>query len=106
MLARAMAERHNRAFWAKAAAQVDRGASCVEVATRLGVNVSTLRWWRSELKRSPATAVRVLPVEVEPTRASAARLELRLASGDALAFEAGVAPAYVAAVVSALRGPC
>jgi transposase-like protein len=106
MLSRAMAERHNRAFWAKAAAQVDRGASCVEVATHLGVNVSTLRWWRSELRRSLPARVRVLPVEVEPTPVSAARLELRLASGDALAFEAGVAPAYIAAVVSALRSPC
>ena len=107
MLPRTMAGRHSRAFWVKAVAQIERGANAGEVAARLGVNVSTLRWWRSELRRSAPEPVRVLPVEVEPAPApDGARVELRLASGDVISFEPSTAPAYVAALAAALRASC
>jgi transposase-like protein len=102
--------RRSRAFWEKAVAQVERGASCADVATRLGVKVATLRWWRSALRRpappsSPAP-VRVLPVEVELSTHIASRLELRLGTGDVMTFDTGTSPAYVAAIVAALRAAC
>lgn len=57
-------------------AEVERGASASAVAERHGVNVKTLKWWRSELRRELRAAPRILPVIVPPTRSSTGRIEV------------------------------
>jgi transposase-like protein len=98
--------RRGRQFWqrAVAAAEVD-GVSQAEVAARFGVRLNTLRSWIYRLRRERATAptpgVRLLPVEVID---GPARLALIARVGDvAVEFAAGTDPAYVAAVLAALR---
>lgn len=68
--------KRRRSEWAKIVAEVERGASASAVAERHGVNVKTLKWWRSELRRELRAAPRILPVIVPPTRSSTGRIEV------------------------------
>jgi transposase-like protein len=61
--------RHPKEFWARLCGEVERGAAIGTVAQRYGVKLSTLRWWRSTLRRGDhSVALRLLPVVV--TRAA------------------------------------
>ena len=59
---------HPRSFWADVVGEVERGDALLDVARRHKVNPSTLRWWRSELRRHPISGPRFLPVVVSPPR--------------------------------------
>lgn len=103
-----MAPRRDRRFWERVVRELERGgASHAEVAARHGVLVSTLRAWLYRLRRErrPASPlVRMLPVEIAHSRApERAEIEVRIASGDVVAFESGTDVAYVAKLVAALR---
>jgi hypothetical protein len=68
-----------------------------------------LRSWIYRLRREGRTVVarpadvRLLPVEVVPSAPSSQAIEVRVLSGDVLAFEVGTDVDYVAALVEALR---
>lgn len=102
--------RRGRAFWKKVVAEVvHRGVSYGEVARAHDVNVSTLRWWASTLRRESGDArarpaVRMLPVEIAPGPSAPAALEIRMTRGEVINFVEGTDVAYVAALVAALRG--
>ena len=60
---------HPKEFWARLCGEVERGTAIGTVAQRYGVKLSTLRWWRSRLRRGDhSVALRLLPVVV--TRAA------------------------------------
>lgn len=104
-----MAPRRGRRFWERVVRELERGgASHADVAARHGVLVSTLRSWVYRLRRerrAATSAVRMLPVEIAPASEPArAAIEVRIATGDVVAFESGTDVAYVAKLVAALRG--
>jgi hypothetical protein len=104
-------KRQTREQWVKLSAEVDRGRSIAEVASRAGVRPKTLVWWRWHLGRrtgpkaakQPAREVpRLVPVVVRD-QAPAPRGHLRLEVGVAVvSFEEDTAPSYVAALARAL----
>jgi transposase-like protein len=56
---------HAKEFWARLCGEVERGTAIGTVAQRYGVKLSTLRWWRSRLRRGDqSVALRLLPVVV------------------------------------------
>ena len=72
------AERRGRAEWQRLIAELEEsGLSHEDFAAGLGVSVSTLRWWRSRLKRAAGPregAVGLLPfVRVRVSREEAGR---------------------------------
>ena len=107
-----MAERRGRQFWERAVGEIERsGATHTEVAERHGVPVGTLRSWIYRLRRERQAVVarpaevRFLPVDVVTSAVSSQAIEVRLLSGDVLAFEVGTDGDYLAALVAALRCP-
>lgn len=103
-------KRHPRAFWAGLVAEVEAGAAIVEVARRHKVRESTLRWWRTQLRRA-APGPRLVPVlgqvsvhgptPVRPSR----HVELAI-SGAVLRFEEGTDVEYVVALARAVSAAC
>jgi transposase-like protein len=95
----------NRKDWERIVAEFQRsGATQGVYCRRRGVALSTLQYWIRKLRNTHAgPEVRLLPVRVE--HAADRAIEARV--GDvALRFEAGTSPAYIAAVLQALRAPC
>jgi len=107
-----MGPRRGRRFWERVVREVERGgASHAEVAARHGVLVSTLRSWVYRLRRErrgAAPAVRMLPVEMtQASEPASAAIEIRVVTGDVVAFGSRTDVAYVAKLVAALRsGAC
>jgi transposase-like protein len=103
---RSASTRRDRKFWERAVATAEAGElSHADVAARFGVRVRTLRSWiyrlRRERRTAPVPQVRLLPVEVTPSPPAAA---LIVRVGDVvLEVPTGTAPAYVAALITALR---
>lgn len=98
-----MSQAKERAFWQRVVADVEAGMAQTEAARRHGVSASGLGYWVRRLRRdgSRPAEPQLLPVRVTPS-APMGRCTLLL---DALRveFEEGTPPAYVAAVVQALR---
>ena len=103
-----MAPRQGRRFWERVVREAERGGvSHADVAARHGVLVSTLRSWIYRLRREAhgaPPAVRMLPVELAPSGDARAPIEIRVATGEVIAFESGTDVAYIAQLVVALRG--
>lgn len=70
-------------------------------AAENNLSVDRLRYWSARIGRE-AQGARLLPVPVQPITA-AAPLELRSPSGWLMRIEAGVDPAWLAAVLQALQ---
>jgi hypothetical protein len=99
--------RHPRSFWETRVAELDAGESVDDVARRHRVKATTLRWWRSALRREQAEVPAFLPVVVRraPLLGGAAPLELVV--GDAvLRVPIGADVDYVAALLRAVGLPC
>ncbi len=100
-----MARGRSRSEWARVVRSWHAsGETAQAFAEQEGLNVSTLRWWQSELRRTgelPAVP-KMLPVRVVETVASAVAT-IDLAVGDVrLRFPAGTDPEYLGELVRAL----
>lgn len=105
-------QRHSRAFWVEAVAEVDNGSDPMEVARQCSVRVGTLLWWRSRLRSERRRQ--------EPDQRAAELLPVVLAGaslGGQTAVEVEVGPfvirarartdvELVAAIARALARPC
>ena len=100
-------KRHPRAFWETLVAEVESGATVDDLARRYRVRESTLRWWRTQLRR-PSRAPSVRLVEVATPRASAVAIQhIEIACGGlVIRVATGTDVDYVAAMVRALSGAC
>ncbi|MBI2395092.1 MAG: transposase [Deltaproteobacteria bacterium] len=99
--------RHPRSFWASRVAELDAGESVDDVARRHRVKATTLRWWRSALRREPAEVPAFLPVVVRRAPLPAVAEPLELVVGDAvLRVPVGADVGYVAALLRAVGRPC
>ena len=100
-----MAQPKGRAFWQRVIADVEAGMVQTEAARRHGVSASGLGYWVRKLRREPPRPAepRLLPVRITSAPSpSVSRCSL-VVDGLRVEFEEGTAPAYVAAVVQALR---
>ena len=90
------------------------GETAVDFAAAHGIKSGRLTWWKWKLASrtaAPAEELRLVPVEITPTataRATATEIaapawEITGAHGDVLRVYRGIAPAELAAVLSALR---
>jgi hypothetical protein len=114
-LATEVAMRRNRSEWEKLAAEFaqsnePRDAFCA----RVGVHVTTFRWWLTELRRKrrasragKSKALQLVPVRVReaPTAASATPIEV-IVRGATLRVAIGTDIEYVATLASALSSRC
>ena len=104
-------ERHDRGFWERACAEVERGAKVADVARRIGVRAGTLSWWLWKLRREVPKERRgkrpsFLPVVIaQRVRSGPAVVELE-ANGVRLRVEAGTDVRYVADLLAAIRAAC
>ena len=96
----------SRALWARLVAECEAGEAPSSVAERHGVNVRTLRWWRSHLRGGAAAQrpspprARLLPVIVD----DGARGEVQVVVGDCrVTFPMDTPIAYVKQLVAVLR---
>jgi transposase-like protein len=98
-----MGQPRDRAFWERAVADVEGGASQAETARRYGVSGSALGYWVRRLRQAKGRAAepRLLPVRLAISSTSA-RCSL-VVDDLRFEFEAGTDPTYVAAVARALR---
>ena len=99
--------RHARGFWEQLVVELDRGAAVAATARRHSVKASTLRWWRSQLRRERRPAPKLLPVVVrEAVPVTSARPVEILVGGVVVRVEVGVDVEYVAALVHAVGDRC
>lgn len=101
--------RHPKAFWCELVAEVESGATAVDVARRNRVRATTLSWWCSTLRRErrERDTVRLLPVVAAAAPASSQTQTLEVGVGAAvLRVEVGTDVDYVAALARALRSAC
>jgi len=98
--------KRSKAVWAKLVAECDAGEAPSSVAERHGVNVRTLRWWRSHLRSGAPTRhpseprPRLLPVIVD----DGPRGEVQVVVGDCrVTFPMDTPIAYVKQLVAVLR---
>lgn len=95
-------KRHKRSFWEKVVAEVEAGERVADVARRHRVRESTLRWWRSELRRRPASdSLRLVPVIA--AEVVARQLVEVIVGATAIRIETGTDVRYVAELVRALE---
>jgi len=112
-----MGIRHSRAEWESLIAEMEAsGQSLGRFSARRGLELRTLQWWRWKLRRAAPVVgnakalVRLIPVDVIESAAAAdvgvgAPVEISL--GDLVVrIAVGTEPAYVAALVEALRARC
>lgn len=85
-------------------AELEAGAAPGDVARRHKVRETTLRWWRTELRRS-APGPRLLPVIAGPAERTARHVEIAV-GGAVLRFEEGTDIGYVAALARAVSTGC
>lgn len=86
--------------------EVEAGASLDEVARRHRVRDTTLRWWRTQVRRDrSASSVRLVAVTAPSMSASMGRVEVAC-GGVVLRVEVGTDVAYVAALARALGASC
>lgn len=110
--------RHPAKWWAERVAEVEASGDAEAVARRHGVKASTLRWWRTELRKRarPVASPRLLPVVVsaEPARIpprvrgdEAASLEVLVEIGATrMTLRGDVSTEHLAAIVTAAARPC
>jgi transposase-like protein len=106
--------RHAAEWWAARVAEVGATKGDLEtVARRYGVKASTLRWWRTELRRRARTATspRLLPVVVKaapPVRTlNANALEVLVEIGATrMTLRGDVSAEHLAVIVTASARSC
>jgi transposase-like protein len=98
-----MSRSKGRAFWQRVIADVDAGMAQADAARKHGVSTSGVGYWMRRLHREPPRPAepRLLPVRL--TSASSALPCSLLVNELRFEFEEGTSPAYVAAIVQALR---
>jgi transposase len=90
------------------------GETAADFAATRGIKPGTLTWWKWKLASrtaAPAEELRLVAVEIAPTATAPATAteiaspawEITSAHGDVLRVYRGIAPAELAAVLSALR---
>ena len=97
--------------WARlVAAWKQSGKSAADFAATRGVEPGTLTWWKWKLTSrtaAPAEDLRLVAVEIAPevtaTEITSPAWEITSARGDVLRVYRSIAPAELAAVLSALR---
>lgn len=102
--------RRSREIWKRLVAEYRASGSTAEAfARRERLNVGTLRWWCTELRReSPvrAAAVRFLPVRATAAVPPAQRLVEAQVGGVCVRFEAGTDVEYMSALLAGLSETC
>lgn len=97
--------KRTRAEWTKEIARYHAsGQSAEAFAARRGLNVSTLRWWSSEVRkagRSTADQLEIREVLVAEPDRHESTFEIGIGSV-VMRFEVGTDPRYVAALVATL----
>lgn len=105
--------RHPRSFWAGLVAALERGADLHETAERHRVKATTLRWWRTQLRREHRRPPALLPVVVRatddrvrgPAPSSSETVEIAV-GGMVIRAGVGCDVRYVAALARALQPAC
>jgi transposase-like protein len=97
-------KRRPRAFWEGLVAELEGGASAADVARRHRVRETTLKWWRSQLRRE-SRRPRLLPVVAQIPALVLRRVEIEV-GGVVLRAEEGTDVEYVAALARALGRAC
>jgi len=108
-----MGARKSRTEWESIVGAFRKSDGDVErFCARRGINIATLRWWRSRLRDEVAVEaktagdVRLVPVEVVSAVPSAP-VTVSLVVGDVqMVVEVGTDVGYVAALAAELRGRC
>lgn len=106
----------SRAEWEKRVTQWKRSGLTAQVfAAQQGLNLRTLQWWSSTLRRPPVrprtqaakvSFARVVPVENGPARQiEPAALEVTLASGRVVRVRQGFDAALLRELIAALEAP-
>lgn len=85
-------------------AELEAGSGLADVARRHRVKATTLRWWRTELRRAQRGG-RLLPVVAEPIVTSPRHVEIAIGSA-ILRVAEGTDVGYVGALVRALGSGC
>lgn len=99
-------KRHRRSFWEGLVAEVEAGEPAGDVARRHRVRESTLRWWRSELRRRPAPdTLRLVPVVTPPELVVRKLVEIAVGT-TVIRVETGTDIRYVADLARALGDAC
>lgn len=112
--------KHSAAWWAERVAEISKRGGVRAVARRHGVEESTLKWWRWELRRRSREAAcasgspRLLPVVVKekakprpPSGSGSAHVELFVEVGPArLSMRGEILAEHVAAIVTAAARTC
>lgn len=87
-------------------AEVEAGASVDDVARRYRVRDTTLRWWRTQVRRDgSASPMRLVSVAARSVSAPAGPVEITC-GGFVLRVEPGTDVDYVAALARALGAAC
>jgi hypothetical protein len=105
-----MRERHDRAWWAATVRDWERsGLTAAQYSADRGVHRSTLRWWRTTLRRGQApqsASLALLRVEVPPSMVEPATLTALVGPAE-LRIAVGTDADYVGSVVAAIaRAAC
>lgn len=98
--------KRSKAVWAQLVAECDAGEAPSSVAERHGVNLRTLRWWRSQLRSGTPTRRPSQPrARLPPVIADdGARGEVQVVVGDGrVTFPLDTPIAYVKQLVAVLR---
>ena len=106
--------RHRADWWQKRVDELARGGDADVVALRHGVRASTLRWWRTELKRRagdlsrPATFLPVVVARaLAPSGTVPGDVEVVVEMGAArVSLRGAVSAAHVEAIVRELASRC
>lgn len=106
--------RHRAEWWAERVAEVGASGDAEAVARRHGVKASTLRWWRTELRKRARNIAspRLLPVVVKaappPVRVDVAEaLEVLVEIGSTrMTLRGDVSGEQLAAIVTAAARSC
>ena len=112
-----MGIRRSRAEWESLITEMEvSGQGIVRFSAGRGLEPRTLQWWRWKLRRAEPVVgnakalVRVIPVDVIESAAAAdvgVGVPVEISFGDLVVrIAVGTEPAYVAALVEALRARC